>query len=110
MAEEIKAATAIPRLHIADATAEAVRTEEITKMGLLGTRFTMEGSFYRERLQNKHGLEIAIPNKEDREDVHRIIYQELVQGQTLNSSRKIYQRMINRLNIQGAQGVILGCT
>jgi aspartate racemase len=110
MADEIEAATSIPLLHIADATAEAVRTAGITKVGLLGTRFTMEGTFYRERLEQRHGLQVLIPETTDMEKVHRIIYDELVQGQILKSSRRVYQKVIEHLKSAGAQCVILGCT
>jgi len=110
MAGEIETATTIPLLHIADAAATAIKASGLKRVGLLGTRFTMEGTFYRDRLEQEHGLEVVIPGEEDREKVHRIIYDELVQGQTRESSRKVYQEVIASLEGQGAQGVILGCT
>ncbi len=110
MADDIKAATTVPLLHIADAAANAIKAAGLKKVGLLGTRFTMEGAFYREILENEHGLQVVIPRDEDREKVHHIIYDELVQGQILESSRGVYQEVIERLQGQGAQGVILGCT
>jgi len=110
MAEEIEAATPIPLLHIADATAEAIKAQHIGTVGLLGTRFTMEGDFYRVRLQEKHGLQVIIPDLDRRKIVHRIIYEELVQGKILDSSRQAYLKIIADLQSQGAQGVILGCT
>mgnify|MGYP001481286826 CR=1 FL=1 len=110
MAEEIEAATPIPLLHIADATAEGIKAQHIRTVGLLGTRFTMEGDFYRVRLQEKHGLQVIIPDLDRRKIVHRIIYEELVQGKILDSSRQAYLKIIADLQSQGAQGVILGCT
>jgi len=110
MAGEIEAATSIPLLHIADAAATAIKASGLTKVGLLGTRFTMEGSFYRERLEQDHNLGVVIPGENDREQVHRIIYDELVQGQIRENSRVVYQDVIAALQDQGAQGVILGCT
>jgi aspartate racemase len=110
MAEEIEAATPIPLLHIADATAEGIKAQHIGTVGLLGTRFTMEGDFYRVRLQEKHGLQVIIPDLDRRKIVHRIIYEELVQGKILDSSRQAYLKIIADLQSQGAQGVILGCT
>jgi len=110
MADEVAAATSIPLLHIADATAEAIKALGLKKVGLLGTRFTMEGAFYRERLERKHGLQVIIPGEVDREKVHRIIYDELVLGQIRESSRRVYQDVIAVLQGQGAQGVVLGCT
>ncbi|MEA3327369.1 MAG: amino acid racemase, partial [Chloroflexota bacterium] len=100
----------IPLLHIADAAADAIKAAGLTKVGLLGTRFTMEGAFYRDRLEVEHGLQVMIPGEEDMEKVHRIIYDELVQGQIKESSRRVFQDVIARLQDQGAQGVILGCT
>lgn len=110
MAEEVAAATSIALLHIADAAAEAIKDAGLTKVGLLGTRFTMEGAFYRERLEREQGLQVIIPTEGDREKVHRIIYEELVKGQILESSRRVFQDVIAALQGQGAQGVILGCT
>jgi aspartate racemase len=110
VAPQIEAAIGIPLLHIADATAEEIKTAGKTKIGLLGTRFTMEESFYRGRLVDKHGLEVVVPDENDRELVHRVIYDELCQGQIITESRRRYVDVIRRLADQGAQGVILGCT
>ncbi|MGW8265597.1 MAG: aspartate/glutamate racemase family protein [Longimicrobiales bacterium] len=110
VAPAIEAAIQIPLLHIADATAHRIRDAGLTKVGLLGTRFTMEEAFYRGRLQELHGLEVIIPPAEDRAVVHRVIYQELVLGKVLPASRGEYQRIAKSLEVQGAQGVILGCT
>ena len=100
----------IPLLHIADPTAEQLLKHNIKTVGLLGTRFTMEEDFYRLRLSEKFGLSVLIPSATERADVHRIIYEELVRGQVNPASRKIYQDIIGRLQTQGAEAVILGCT
>lgn len=106
----IEGAVSIPLLHIADATAERIKGSGIGKVGLLGTRFTMEESFYRGRLEERYDLEVLVPSKEDREVVHRVIYEELVLGKTLPESRAEYQRIVGVLQREGAEGVILGCT
>ncbi len=100
----------IPLLHIADATAQAVKQAGVTTVGLLGTRFTMEQDFYRGRLEREHGLAVLTPRESDREIIHTVIYDELCQGKALDASREQYRRIINELARQGAQGVILGCT
>ena len=110
MADEVEAAIGIPLLHIADATAEAIKAGGLSKVGLLGTKFTMEEDFYRGRLVKKHGLDVLIPNAEDREIVHRIIYDELVLGKIKSKSREAYKDIIEKLIADGAQGIILGCT
>jgi len=110
MAPEVSAAINIPLLHIADATAEAIKAQGLNTVGLLGTRFTMEGDFYRGKLENDHGLKVLIPDDEGRETVHQIIYKELVQGIIREDSRKAYLDVIADLQLRGAQGVILGCT
>ncbi|HNR01380.1 MAG TPA: aspartate/glutamate racemase family protein [Anaerolineaceae bacterium] len=107
---EIEAGINIPLLHIADATAEAVKAAGITRVGLLGTRFTMEQDFYKERLSGKHELEVLIPDAADREIVHNVIYNELCLGVVKQESRDQFSRIIDRLAAAGAQGVILGCT
>lgn len=109
MADEVKAAIHIPLLHIVDATAKAVSSKGSHKVGLLGTRFTMEGDFYGGRLKT-HGLEVVIPDFPDREIVHRIIYQELVLGKIQTSSRDEFQRIIQTLQQKGAEAIVLGCT
>ncbi|MBW6473171.1 MAG: aspartate/glutamate racemase family protein [Anaerolineaceae bacterium] len=109
MADEVQAAISIPLLHIVDATAQAVKSKGIGKVGLLGTRFTMEGEFYGSRLKT-HGLDVVIPDTVDREIVHRIIYHELVLGKILTSSSKEFQRIIQTLQKNGAEGIVLGCT
>ena len=110
MAEEVQAAIDIPLLHIADATARAVQKAGLESVGLLGTRFTMEKDFYRGRLEAAHGLRVIVPDEEGRALVHRIIYDELVQGKILAESRKGYLTVIQRLMDDGAEGIILGCT
>ena len=110
MADDVEQAIHIPLLHIADATAEAIKARGLQVVGLLGTKFTMEEDFYRGHLVEKHGLEVLIPNAEDREIVHRVIYDELVLGEIKSESRKQYQRIIEKLIAAGAQGIILGCT
>jgi len=110
MANAVEAAIQIPLLHIADATARAVKTQGFSKIALLGTKFTMEEDFYRLRLAEKHGLEVMIPDREDREIVHSVIYDELVLGEIKPESRIKYKRIIGKLVAAGAQGIILGCT
>jgi aspartate racemase len=110
MAPEVQAAIDIPLLHIADATAEAIKDQGLQVIGLLGTNFTMEGEFYRGRLVEMHGLEVLIPEAGDREIVHRVIYDELVLGEIKDESREQYKAIIEKLTADGAQGVILGCT
>jgi aspartate racemase len=110
MAEEVAASVNIPLLHIADATARAVRTAGLEKVGLLGTRFTMEKDFYRGRLESLHGLEVIVPDSSGRELVHRVIYDELVQGSIREASRQEYLAVIDQLVQNGAQGIVLGCT
>ncbi|KQY28795.1 aspartate racemase [Caulobacter sp. Root487D2Y] len=106
----IDAAVKIPLLHIADPTAAAIQAAGLTRVGLLGTAFTMEQEFYRGRLEAKFGLEVLIPEARDRAAVHGIIYRELVTGQVLDASREVYRDVIARLVARGAQGIILGCT
>jgi aspartate racemase len=110
MADEVEAAIGIPLLHIADATANAIKAKGLSKIGLLGTRFTMEEEFYRGRLIEKHGLDVIIPEADDREIVHRVIYDELVLGEIKTESREQYKKIIEKLINAGAQGIILGCT
>ena len=109
VADQVSAAISIPLLHLADATAERIVERGIRSVGLLGTAFTMEQAFYRERLEAK-GLEVIIPGDADRALVHRVIYEELCLGRVEVSSRKEYLRIINALVARGAEGVIEGCT
>ncbi|MCX7126546.1 aspartate/glutamate racemase family protein [Aeromonas sp.] len=110
VAPEIEAAIEIPLLHIADATAAKLRTDGITRVGLLGTRFTMEQDFYKGRLQDRFGLAVLVPDEAGRERVHRIIYDELCLGEIRESSRAEYLAIIEELAAAGAEAVILGCT
>ena len=109
VADQVEAVLDVPFLHLADATAQAVRRAGLTTVGLLGTAFTMEQDFYRGRLES-HGLQVLVPDAEDRAEVHRVIYEELCLGVIADSSRDTYRRVIDRLVAAGAQGVILGCT
>ncbi len=100
----------IPFLHIAEATGLEIKSKNLKKVGLLGTKFTMEKDFYKEYILNSFGIEVIIPSDEEREQVHSIIYQELVQGIIADESREIYKQIIKNLEKNGAEGVILGCT
>lgn len=110
VASSIEAAVKIPLFHIADPTAAEIKRAGHSTVGLLGTRFTMEQAFYRERLSERHSLRIIIPGPEDRETIHRIIYEELCLGVVTAESRSEYQRVMGSLASQGAQAIILGCT
>jgi aspartate racemase len=110
VADAIETAVNIPLFHIADPTAQEIKQAGIKKVGLLGTRFTMEQDFYRGRLRDQHQLDVLIPDDADRGIVHKIIYDELCMGLVRDASRAEYRRIIQRLVDQGAQGVILGCT
>lgn len=110
VAAEIEAAVDIPLLHIADPTAVAIKLAGHGTVGLLGTRFTMEQDFYRDRLSQRHGLRVIVPGEEDRATVHRIIYEELVLGAIRAESRDDYRRIMASLAAQGAEAIILGCT
>jgi aspartate racemase len=110
VAPAIQKAIRIPLLHIADATAAQIGAVGLERVGLLGTRFTMEQEFYRGRLEKEHGIEVLVPDGSDREAVHRVIYEELCKGVVREDSRSEYRRIISKLIGQGAQGVILGCT
>ncbi|ACN13885.1 RacD2 [Desulforapulum autotrophicum HRM2] len=110
VAPEIQGAIQIPLLHIADATAETLAGEQIKTVGLLGTSFTMEQDFYRGRLRDTHGLNVLVPNDNDRKIVHDTIYQELCLGKIRSDSKAAFLRIIGSLADQGAEAVILGCT
>jgi len=110
VAPEIEAAIQIPILHIVDATAQALVDEGIKTVGLLGTAFTMEQDFYKDRLTNNFGLKVLVPDEADRKIIHKIIFEELVLGKVEADSRKAYLRVIDSLAARGAEGVILGCT
>jgi aspartate racemase len=110
VADAISAAVHIPLLHIADPTARAILEADFTKVGLLGTRFTMEQDFYRSRLERAHGLTVLTPPQADRGLIHQIIYNELCLGEVKDSSRQTYLNVMADLQAQGAQAIILGCT
>jgi aspartate racemase len=99
-----------PFLHIAEATGMAIAEHKLNKVALLGTKFTMEKEFYKQYLTENFGIEVIIPSADERNQIHRIIYEELVHGKILDQSRDIYKKIIQNLIEQGAQGVILGCT
>ena len=109
VAPAIEAAVGIPMLHIADPTAQAIHRGGLKRIGLLGTRFTMEQDFYVERLRQQ-GLQVLLPGPAERDTVHRIIYEELCLGQLREDSRQHYRRIMDSLVAQGAQAIILGCT
>jgi aspartate racemase len=108
--ESFEADIGIPLLHIVDAAGQAIHADGKTTIGLLGTKFTMEGGFYADRLRDRFGLEVLTPGPEDRAVVNDIIYQELVRGVVDPGSRRKYEAIIDGLAERGAQGVILGCT
>lgn len=110
VAPDIEQAITIPLLHIADATAEQLRADGIKRVGLLGTRFTMEQDFYITRLEQQFGIEVVVPDESERDIVHQVIFQELCQGRIEEESRKRYLAIIDSLHAHGAQAVILGCT
>ena len=110
MADEVQQNIKIPLLHIADATAEKIKEKGLRKIGLLGTKFTMEEDFYKGKLKEKHGLDVIIPSEEERQIVHDVIYKELCLGEIKRSSKEQFKKIIQNLVSNGAEGIILGCT
>jgi aspartate racemase len=110
VAPAIEKAITVPFVHIADPTAAAIKAAGLARVGLLGTRFTMERDFYRTRLEELHGIEVLIPAEDDRVEVHRVIYEELALGVISETSRAAFRDIIGRLVDDGAEGIILGCT
>ena len=110
MADAVEQTAGLPLLHIADPTGQAIRAAGFSRVGLLGTAFTMEQDFYATRLRARHGLEVMVPEAPDRAVVHRIIYEELVRGEVRPESRTAYAAIMARLAARGAQAIILGCT
>ena len=110
LADDVQKHIHIPVYHIADATAQRIQAQGLHKVGLLGTRFTMEESFYKDRLIEKHGLEVVIPSPQERDVVHRVIYDELCLGQVRPASKEQYTHIMDGLVAHGAEGIILGCT
>ncbi len=110
MADEVQAGVSIPLVHIADVTGARITQAGLKRVGLLGTLYTMEQTFYRERLAKSFGLEVLIPEESDRANVHKVIFSELCLGHTLDASRQFYRDVIRRLVERGAEAIILGCT
>lgn len=110
VASSIEGAVQIPLFHIADPTAAEIKRSGFNTVGLLGTRFTMEQDFYRDRLQTRHGINVVVPEEPDREIIHRVIYEELCLGKVVDASRTQYRRIIKQLVESGAEAIILGCT
>ena len=110
MADDVQDNINIPLLHLVDTTADKIKPNRLRKVGLLGTNFTMEEDFYKGRLMNKYGLDVIIPNENDRQIIHQVIYQELCLGNIKKSSKDQYIEIINKLIESGAEAVILGCT
>ncbi len=110
MADAVESNIEIPLLHLVDTTAEIIKSKGFQKIGLLGTNITMEEDFYKGRLINRHGLEVIVPNKEDRQIIHNVIYQELCLGDIKTSSKDQYVQIINKLVDSRAEAVVLGCT
>ncbi len=110
MAQEVQENVSIPLIHIADATAEEIKAQGMHKVGLLGTRFTMEQNFYKERLAKNYDIDVIVPGRQERDVVHNVIYNELISGIVKDASRDAFKTIIYNLGKQGAEGVILGCT
>jgi len=110
MAEEVQNSIQIPLLHIADVTAEKIKEQGMKKVGLLGTRFTMEEDFYKGRLVEKHGIKVIIPDGKERQIIHNILYDELCLGEIKQISKDKFKKIIDHLVTRGAEGIILGCT
>lgn len=110
MADAIESQVGIPLLHIADAAADEVKKRGLGKVALLGTKFTMEQDFYKNRLSQKHGIEVIIPDQCEREVIHSVIYNELVVGKIVKSSREAFVKIIGNMQSLGAEGIVLGCT
>jgi len=110
MADDVQRQIRIPILHIVDVTAAEIIRRSMRKVGLLGTRFTMEQDFYKQRLIRDHGLEVIIPDEKEREDIHNILYNELCLGEIKEPSKRTFRAIIAGLESRGAQGIILGCT
>lgn len=108
--DDISDTIKIPFIHIVDPTAEAIKEAGLKKVGLLGTKATMESSFFKDRFKNKHNIELIIPNEEEQKIIDEIIFNELVKGIISEDSRRKYIEISKKMNQQGAQGLILGCT
>jgi aspartate racemase len=108
--DEIQKAVRTPLIHIADVTGKAVKAKGLARVGLLGTRFTMEQEFYKGKLVRDYGIDVLIPDEADRQTIHGILYNELCLGTVNDASREVFRKIIARLETRGAQGIILGCT
>ena len=109
-AGDVQSAIGIPLIHIMDVTVERIKEKRLKRVGLLGTRFIMEEDFYKKRLTVKHGIDVVIPNEEERELIHNVIYNELCLGITKPESKTRFKKIIRNLVSNGAEGIILGCT
>ena len=109
-ADSISEQTSMPVLHIADATAQKIKEQGLKKVGLLGTKFVMEGDFYRKRLKEEHGIEVIIPEEKEREFINSVIFQELCRGVFKADSKEQFKKIISKLLQLGAEGIVLGCT
>ncbi|MGP4844828.1 aspartate/glutamate racemase family protein [Marinobacter sp. 1Y8] len=110
VAPQVQAALSIPLLHIADATGDVLKSAGVRQIGLLGTRYTMEQPFYRDRIEQQFGIEVLVPDLAERDAIHHIIFEELCQGVISDASRSVFLDAISAVARRGAQGVILGCT
>jgi len=110
VADIIEQACALPLLHIADATARQIKAQGVRRVGLLGTRFTMQEDFYRRRIEQSYGIEVLVPNPREMDEIHRIIFTELCLGQLHDASRQVFRRIMAALEARGIEGLILGCT
>ncbi len=110
VAADVERISGLPVIHIADCTGEEIIAQKISKVGLMGTKFTMEQPFYKQRLEDKYGIEVLVPNMEERRLVHMVIFDELCKGIINPRSKEAYQYVISRLKARGAEAVILGCT
>jgi len=110
VADEVGESVGLPILHIVDTTGNAVREQDINKVGLLGTRFVMAGQFYRDRLKKRFDIDVVVPAEDEQAVVHRIIYDELCRGKIRDSSRQSCLEIIEKLTKRGAEGIVLGCT
>jgi aspartate racemase len=111
MADAVERAAGIPLFHIADATGEAIRAKGITRVGLVGSTHTTEkGGIVSDRLREKFGVEVLVPDKDDRTEIHRIIVEEMCQGKFIEPSRETHRRVFAKLVARGAEGIVLGCT
>ncbi|MDR9825670.1 aspartate/glutamate racemase family protein [Vibrio sp.] len=110
VAPDIEETLSVPLIHIADATAEVLQADGLRKVALLGTRFTMEDNFYKDRIQDNYGIEVIVPHSDDQNVIHDVIYQELCQGEFKTQSKELFLAIIHSLYERGAEAVILGCT